>query len=271
MVDTDDCTIRLSGIGGTGVVTVSQVLGTAAMLDGYQVRGLDQTGLSQKAGPVVSDVRLTRHRPQPSNRATAGSVDALLAFDLLVASSDAHITGAAADRTRVVASSSAVATGSMVVHPDLAYPHDEAEVRLRARSRSFTAVDAIAVTTEQLGDAAMANVYVLGVAVQQGLVPVHPDRIEEAIGLNGVAVEKNLAAFRLGRRDAADVAAAGTDGAGVDLADEPLDELVRAARPPTSRTTSRRATPVGTPPRSIGSAPPATRRSPAPSPCTCTS
>ena len=105
------------------MVTVSQVLGTAAMLDGFQVRGLDQTGLSQKAGPVVSDVRLTRAPSHSaSNRATAGSVDVLLAFDLLVAASDAHIAGAAADRTVVVASSSSVATGSMVVHPDLDVP-----------------------------------------------------------------------------------------------------------------------------------------------------
>ena len=202
IVDTDDCTIRLSGIGGTGVVTVSQMLGTAAMLDGFQVRGLDQTGLSQKAGPVVSDVRLTRHRPQASNRATNGSVDALLAFDLLVAASDAHITGASPDRTMVVASSSAVATGSMVLHPERGYPHDEAEQRLRSCSRSLVAVDALGVTSAQLGDSAMANVYVLGVAVQRGVIPVHPDRIEQAIGLNGVSVDKNLAAFRLGRRDA---------------------------------------------------------------------
>ena len=66
----------------------------------------------------------------------------------------------------------------------------------------MTAFDAIAVTTAELGDAAMANVYLLGVAVQQGIVPVRPERIEEAIALNGVAVEKNVAAFRLGRRDA---------------------------------------------------------------------
>ena len=202
VVDRDDCTIRLSGIGGTGVVTVAQIIGTAAMLDGLQVRGLDQTGLSQKAGPVVSDVRLTSGAPRPSNRASTGSVDTLLAFDLLVASSDAHIAGAAPGRTVVIASSAAVGTGSMVVRPTLAFPRDEALVRVQASSRSVSTFDAIAATTAALGDAAMANVYLLGVAVQEGAVPVHPDRVEEAITLNGVAVAKNVAAFRLGRRDA---------------------------------------------------------------------
>jgi indolepyruvate ferredoxin oxidoreductase len=221
IVDTDDCTVRLSGIGGTGVVTVSQVLGTAAMLDGFQVRGLDQTGLSQKAGPVVSDVRLTRARPKASNRATNGSVDALLAFDLLVAASDTHIAGASPDRTMVVASSSAVATGSMVLHPERDYPLHEAEQRLRSSSRSLVLVDALGVTSSQLGDSATANIYVLGVAVQRGIVPVHPERIEAAIGLNGVSVDKNLAAFRLGRSHAAGVSATAPQPIA-----EALDQLV---------------------------------------------
>jgi len=85
----------------------------------------------------------------------------------------------------------------------MAYPMDEAVQRLRSSSRSFATVDALAVTTAELGDAAMANVYLLGVAVQRGMVPVGPQYIEEAIGLNGVSVEKNLTAFRMGRRDAA--------------------------------------------------------------------
>ncbi|MEX2626327.1 MAG: indolepyruvate ferredoxin oxidoreductase family protein, partial [Ilumatobacteraceae bacterium] len=108
LVDPDRFTVRLSGIGGTGVVTVSQVLGTAAMLDGRSVRGLDQTGLSQKAGPVVSDVRITTGEPAASNHATAAGVDCLIGFDLLVAASDTHRAGAAADRTVVVAAPSAV-------------------------------------------------------------------------------------------------------------------------------------------------------------------
>jgi indolepyruvate ferredoxin oxidoreductase len=231
VVDRDDCTIRLSGIGGTGVVTVAQIIGTAAMLDGLQVRGLDQTGLSQKAGPVVSDVRLTTGTPRASNRASTGSVDTLLAFDLLVAASDAHVAGAAPGRTVVIASSAAVGTGSMVVRPTLAFPHDEALARVRASSRSLTTFDAIAATTAALDDAAMANVYLLGVAVQEGAVPVHPDRVEEAITLNGVAVAKNVAAFRLGRRDAHEAMlarrAAATDGPSPsDEGPETLERLI---------------------------------------------
>jgi indolepyruvate ferredoxin oxidoreductase len=236
VVPTDDCTIRLSGIGGTGVVTVSQILGTAAMLDGFEVRGLDQTGLSQKAGPVVSDVRLSRTGPHPSNRASAGSVDTLLAFDLLVAASDAHVAGSAPERTMAVASSSAVATGTMVVHPERAYPHDEAVERLATSCRSVVTVDALGVTTSELGDAATANVYVLGVALQRGLVPVRPDRVEEAIRLNGVSVDRNLAAFRLGRRDADSVTVV-ADAAGSRVereadgdarpAPETVDELIQ--------------------------------------------
>ncbi len=199
---TDVCTIRMSGIGGTGVVTVSQIVGTAAMLDGFDVRGLDQTGLSQKAGPVVSDVRLARGGPTASNRATLGSVDTLLAFDLLVAASDAHLGAVSPERSHVVVSTAAVATGHMVVHPDTPYPTRDALERLQQSSRSMVTTDSIAATTALLGDPSTANVHLLGMAVQFGLVPVQPASIERAIELNGVAVAANLAAFRAGRHAA---------------------------------------------------------------------
>jgi len=203
VVGTDESTVRFSGIGGTGVVTVAQILGTAAMLDGYHVRGLDQTGLSQKAGPVVSDVRMTREAPRPSNKASEGSVDALIAFDLLVAASDMHLTGASPERTVVIASTTATPTGSMVIHPGTAYPQSEAVDRLTLRAKSMYTTDAVAAVTEGLRDASTANVYLLGVAVQRGAIPVTPAAVERAIDLNGVAVDRNVAAFRLGRRDAA--------------------------------------------------------------------
>jgi indolepyruvate ferredoxin oxidoreductase len=215
-----DCTIRLSGIGGTGVVTVSQIIGTAAMLGGLHVRGLDQTGLSQKAGPVVSDVRLSVHEPIASNRASAGSVDVLLAFDLLVAASDTHLAATSPTRTAIVASASEVGTGRMVLHPDTPFPGAQATARLEAAGRSMHTVDAIGATTAALGSAATANVYLTGVATQLGLVPIEPHHLEEAIRLNGVAVDANIAAFRLGRADARRTEPAATP------ATETTDQLV---------------------------------------------
>lgn len=200
-------TIRLSGIGGTGVVTVSQVLGTAAMLDGWTVRGLDQTGLSQKAGPVVSDVRISRGEPTASNHANAAGVDCLLAFDLLVAASDAHRQGAAAGRTVVIGATDVVPTGQMVTQPDTAFPETQVltdrldEVSRPDRNRYLPAA---ALAEGLFGAATTANVLTLGAGVQTGAVPVDPAAIERAIELNGVAVERNLAAFRWGRRWAVD-------------------------------------------------------------------
>ncbi|MCU0259972.1 MAG: indolepyruvate ferredoxin oxidoreductase family protein [Ilumatobacteraceae bacterium] len=230
LVDPDRFTVRMSGIGGTGVVTVSQVLGTAAMLDGRSVRGLDQTGLSQKAGPVVSDLRITRGEPTASNHAAAAGVDCLLAFDLLVAASDQHRRGAAADRTVVVASIDEEPTGQMVTHPDTPFP---AVTGLRARLEEVSRadvdrwVDAAGVCSALFGSSQPANVLLLGVAVQAGAIPVDPAHVEQAIALNGVAVERNVAAFRWGRRWAVDPADV-ERRAGMPVAPptETLDQLV---------------------------------------------
>ncbi len=202
----DECTIRLSGIGGTGVVTVSQIIGTAGMLAGFQVRGLDQTGMSQKAGPVVSDVRLSRGAPRSSNKATAGSVDVLLAFDELVASSDAQVVGSSPDRTVVVSNSATTPTGPMVIHPETEYPRSDLASRLDASSSRRVRADAARLVQHLVGDQATANVFLLGVAAQLGHLPFEPSHLERAIALNGVAVPANLAAFAWGRAWAHDPA-----------------------------------------------------------------
>lgn len=202
IVDPDEFTVRLTGIGGTGVVTVSQILGTAAMIAGRTVRGLDQTGLSQKAGPVVSDLRITTGTVALSNHANVSGVDCVLAFDLLVGASDANLSGARPDRTVMVASTGAVPTGQMVTHPDVAPPAatrlvDRVEEVTRATDNRY--LDAAALADGLLGSTTTANVLLLGVAIQCGALPVPPDAVEMAIGLNGVAVETNLSAFRWGR------------------------------------------------------------------------
>jgi indolepyruvate ferredoxin oxidoreductase len=204
IVDPHRFTVRLSGIGGTGVITISQLIGTAAMFDGMHVRGLDQTGLSQKAGPVTSDVRIARDGPTASNHASAAGVDCFLAFDLLAAASDSHREGSAAGRTVVIGSVDVVPTGSIVIDPNhRAYP-ELATLRERLDSVSRPDVnrylDAGAITNGLFGSATSANVLTLGVAVQTGALPLSPESVERAIELNGVAVKQNIAAFRFGRQ-----------------------------------------------------------------------
>ena len=114
LVDDRDFAVRMMGIGGTGVVTVNQVLGMAALMDGLHVSGLDQTGSSQKGGPVISDLRIMREPLASASKTPAGSVDLYLGFDLLGAASDKNLVTAAPERTVAVVSTSAVPTGRMV-------------------------------------------------------------------------------------------------------------------------------------------------------------
>ncbi len=203
--DTDRVQIRMAGIGGTGVVTVAQILGTAAMLAGWEVSGLDQTGLSQKAGPVVSDVVLARRGSTASNLVGAGQADVILGFDGMVAAADSTIGAADSSRTAMIVSSRRTPTGQMVVSPDRSYPDAEIAARLRSVSSIEPRVlDATVLAGALTGSAATANVLLLGVAVQDGRIPVPVSAINQAIDLNGVAVEANRAAFEWGRRWAVD-------------------------------------------------------------------
>ena len=201
-VPSDDFAMRITGIGGTGVITVAQVLGTAAMLDGFEVRGLDQIGLSQKAGSVVSDVRLSRSLPTATSRLGEGQADLLLAFDQLVAASPGGLLTADAARTTVVGSTSGTPTGQMITHLEVQLP---AVASLSDRIASVTRpdvqhwADAQLICEEILGSSTTSNIFVLGMAVQAGCLPVNSAGIERAIELNGVAIEDNLEAFRWGR------------------------------------------------------------------------
>ena len=199
--DRDDLAIRLTGVGGTGVVTVAQVIGTAAMLDGWSVQGIDQIGLSQKAGPVVSDIRLSRGGAVQASRLGQGDADVLIALDNLVAAG-ANGLGVISPTTMVVGSSTETPTASMIAHPELHLPNsDDIESTLGDATDSTKQLwaDAAQITTRFLGDATTANVFVVGMAVQIGALPISLDSLSEAIRVNGAAVEANLTALRLGR------------------------------------------------------------------------
>jgi indolepyruvate ferredoxin oxidoreductase len=192
----------MMGIGGTGVVTVNQVLGMAALLDGLHVSGLDQTGLSQKGGPVISDLRITREPLAAASKAPAGSIDLYLGFDLLGAASAKNLVTADRERTVAVVSTSAVPTGRMVVDlderfPELAVQLDKIDAATRSEHNLY--LDAQRLSERLFGDHMMTNTLALGAAYQCGLLPVSSEALEQAIELNGAAVEKNLAALRWGR------------------------------------------------------------------------
>ncbi|MFL5802260.1 MAG: indolepyruvate ferredoxin oxidoreductase family protein, partial [Roseiflexaceae bacterium] len=197
------CNVYMMGIGGTGVVTVNQVLGTAALLDGKHVDGLDQTGLSQKGGPVVSHLKISAAPRVGSNRIVAGEADCYLAFDILSAATPPNLARARADRTIAVVSTSQVPTGGMVASTELHFPSADgltAGINRHTRADANVFLDALALAERYFGDHLAANLIVLGAAYQAGAIPISAASIEQAIAITGVAVRMNTQAFRLGRR-----------------------------------------------------------------------
>jgi len=197
-----DSNVFMMGIGGTGVVTVNQVLGTAALLDGKHVRGLDQTGLSQKGGPVVSHLKIFEQAPEVSNKVAAGSADCYLGFDFLVATSPQNLDHASPDRTIAVVSTSKVPTGAMVTSTDVEFPDPGglvASINRFTRKDENVYLDAQVLAETLFDDHMAANMLVLGAAYQAGAIAVSAEAIEEAIVLNGVSVQMNTHAFRAGR------------------------------------------------------------------------
>ncbi|MFB7085676.1 indolepyruvate ferredoxin oxidoreductase family protein [Streptomyces sp. NPDC056296] len=193
-------TVRMPGVGGTGVVTASQVLAAAAIASGYHVASLDQTGAAQKGGQVVSDVTISAD-PDGTGKASPGGVDLYLALDPLVAMTAAHLVGASRERTRAVVNLGRTDTGQMLAGR-AAHPADD-EVRRQidavTRPEGSVYADFIALSQRLFGDHMPANIMALGAASQAGLLPLSADALCDAIRLNGASVDLNLAAFGWGR------------------------------------------------------------------------
>jgi indolepyruvate ferredoxin oxidoreductase len=183
-------------------VTVSQILQMAAMLDGKHSYGLDQTGLSQKGGPVVSDVRISRDPIEGSNKASAGEADLILGLDVLGAANPRNLLVADSERTVAVVNTHAVPTAAMVTDTGVKFPALERNVEAIERATRADAnvyVDAEALSEALFGDHMPTNTVLIGAAYQAGCLPLSAEALEQAIRLNGAAVEKNLAAFAWGR------------------------------------------------------------------------
>jgi indolepyruvate ferredoxin oxidoreductase len=198
----DDFVMRMPGVGGTGVVTISQIVQMAALLDGRHSYGLDQTGLSQKGGPVVSDVRIGRRPIEGSNAAGAGEADLLLGFDVLGAANPRNLLVADSQRTVAVVNTHATPTAAMITDTGVRFPALErnlASIGRATRAGENVLLDAEALSQALFGDHLPANTVLLGAAFQAGCMPLSAEALEQAIRLNGAAVEQNLAAFAWGR------------------------------------------------------------------------
>lgn len=203
--------LRLTGIGGTGIVTVSAVLATAAVLDGNSARTLDMTGIAQKGGAVVSDVRVSREPLEQPPKIGAGDCDLYLCCDGIVGADNANLKAAHPDRTTAVVSTTQIPTGKMIIDTSEHFPPDSdiQAVIDRASNRGLY-LNPGEITENLFGSTQTSNMLMVGAAYQSGALPISADAIEQAIELNGVAVESNLQAFRRGRQAVADPDAVST-------------------------------------------------------------
>ena len=224
--------IVFAGIGGTGVVTVASILGMAAHMEGKGVTVLDQIGLAQKNGAVVSHVRIAASPDDlHAARIAAGGARLLLGCDMVAAAAPDVLAKLHAGLSRAVVDAGQTMTAHFTQDADFRLP----ESRLRSALQDACGacavdfVDCSKLTSALLGDSATANVFALGFAWQRGLVPVSAEAIEKAIALNGVAIDINRQAFLWGRRAAHDPDATRfAAGLGGDDAERPqcLSEIV---------------------------------------------
>jgi indolepyruvate ferredoxin oxidoreductase len=218
--------ILVTGVGGTGVVTIGQLLGMAAHLEGKGAAVLDMTGLAQKGGSVYSHIRIAR-RPEDIHavRIAAGDARAVLGCDMIVAASDEALAKMRTGHTRAVINADVAPTGGFTKDPDLQVPtRGMADAIVDAcGAEGVDLVDATALATGLMGDSIATNLFMVGYGWQKGLIPLDESSILQAIELNGAAVESNKRAFEWGRRAAVDPAS-----------------VQRAATPPEARPESQR-------------------------------
>ena len=200
--------ILVTGIGGTGIVTIGALIGMAAHLDGKHVTVLDQTGLSQKAGGVTSHIRLAEDEGQLHGlKVSRGGADLLLACDMVVAASKDSLATYAQGVTHAVLNTHETPTGDFVLDTTIRLPSAQLRRAIAAAvgGEALDQLDATAIATALMGDSIATNPFLLGYAWQKGLVPLTLESLLRAIELNGTAVEANKAAFTWGRCAAMDL------------------------------------------------------------------
>ena len=191
----------ITGVGGTGVVTIGAVLAQAAQIDGKGAGMMEMAGLAQKGGAVHIHCRIA-NRPEDISaiRVATGEADALIGGDLVVSAGTKTLGLTRAGRTGAVVNSHQIITGEFTRDTEFQMPYDRLTLALEARLKDDVALfDASDLAKATLGDSIYSNMMIFGAAWQQGLIPLSLDSLQQAITLNGAAVERNLRAFELGR------------------------------------------------------------------------
>jgi indolepyruvate ferredoxin oxidoreductase len=202
--------VIVTGVGGTGVVTIGQIMAMAAHLQGKACSVLDMTGLAQKGGAVMSHVRLADHKEQlQSTRVGTGMADLVIGCDMIVTAGKEAVSRMGEGRTRVAINADSSPTSAFIKNPNWQFPAGsaEAEIRKACGESNVDIVDASAIAVKLMGDTIAANMFMLGYAWQKAWVPLTQAALMRAIELNGVAIEFNKQAFNWGRVAAHDMAA----------------------------------------------------------------
>lgn len=197
----ENCAVMLAGIGGTGVVTVGAVLAMAAHIEGRYASSYDMTGMAQKGGAVYSHVRIARSKDAlAAQKISTGEADLLIACDLVAGTGGDAYQSLRGEETVIVANTEVVPTAANHLNVDTVLNTGILKKRLtRVVGDQAHFIDASHASMRLLGDTIGSNFFLIGMACQLGALPISPQAIEQAIRLNGVAVDLNLAAFRLGR------------------------------------------------------------------------
>ena len=202
--------VLVTGVGGTGVVTIGQVLGMAAHIEGKGCTVLDMTGLAQKGGAVMSHVRIA-NAPEDIHAAklSAGGANLVLGCDLVTAAGYDALAKMEPGKSGVVLNTHEIITGDFTKNPDYSFPGKRLQQRVSEAvgGQRIDTLEATGIATELMGDSIYTNPFMMGFAWQRGLIPISREAIEQAIELNGVAVEANKQAFLWGRRAAHDMKA----------------------------------------------------------------
>lgn len=201
-VDANNFGAHIMGIGGTGSVTVAATIANAARIDGKWAMGLDQTGLAQKGGTVISDIKVTTKQFDGSNKISDGCTDLYLGFDILNATDNKNLDKCHPERTIAIVSTGQAATGYMVSDKNVRFPNTDGLVRgidRVTRKADNVYMDAQTMAEGLFADSMATNMFMVGVAYQAGALPISAASIEAAIKQAGVGVEMSMLAFKWGR------------------------------------------------------------------------